>query len=117
MNFISEEYFMEAAYGITRRSYAVQNFTYKRRFRTFFGVDPSTCIRLWDMISEQAPIGCVPRYLLFGLLFLKAYSCEHINAALCSVSEKTFRKWSWIIVELLANIPGSPVSFPMPNIL
>lgn len=111
MDSVTEDYFMEVSFQITGHSYAVQTFSSKRKFRAFFGVDPVTCVNIWELIVEDAPSGCIPKFLLFGLLFLKTYSCEHVNAAICSVTEKTFRRWSWVIVDLLSNLSDELVRF------
>ena len=52
-----------------------------------------------------------PVYLLWALLFLKCYNTNTRNAAITGVDEKTFRHWSWIFVEAIANLDREVVSF------
>ena len=41
-------------------------------------------------------------HLLWALLFLKRYDTEHTNHSITGADEKTFRKWVWIFVDMLA---------------
>ncbi len=75
-----------------------------RLFRSFFGTFPQVCAIVWDMLSTQRPPNSTPNHLLWGLLLLKQYNIESVNAVLVGVSEKTFRKWSLIYVRLIANL-------------
>lgn len=104
MSFISEDYFLTVGLTITNHSYRLRTHATNRKFRAFFGIPPSTCFIIWGSIKSKIPPGCTPKHLLFGLLFLKVYASEHIHAALCSVSEKTFRKWAWVIVHLVSDL-------------
>ena len=55
--------------------------------------------------------GMSPEYLLWGLLLLKTYGDEVVNSSLVGgVDEKTFRKWSCIIVDLLSELEPEYVS-------
>ncbi len=43
--------------------------------------------------------------ICYGLyVFLKVYATEHVNAAIVSADEKTFRKWSWRFVKLIKDL-------------
>ena len=75
-----------------------------RKFRSFFGTTPLVCVVIWDMLLLDRPRKSAPQHLLWALMLLKHYSTESINAALTGVSEKTFRKWSLIFINLLANM-------------
>ena len=75
-----------------------------RKFRAFFGTSPTTCFVVWNMLLARRPRKSTPEHLLWALLLLKQYSIESVNAALVGVSEKTFRKWSYIFIRLLAHI-------------
>jgi hypothetical protein len=76
-----------------------------RKFRKFYGTTPEICEIIWKTFESR---NCFPSkfpkplHLLCGLLLLKVYGTEEVNSALSSVTEKTFRKWSRIYVELLA---------------
>ena len=39
-----------------------------------------------------------------ALLYLKVYSTEEVYHAISGADEKTFRKWSWIYVSLIAKL-------------
>ncbi|KAG9399900.1 hypothetical protein AC1031_011321 [Aphanomyces cochlioides] len=68
-----------------------------RRFKSMFGVSPSIASILWKDL-QPTPSDAKPCHLLWALLFLKVYATEHVHAALCQVDEKTFRKWTWIMI-------------------
>jgi hypothetical protein len=38
-------------------------------------------------------------------IFFKVYGNEHTHHAIVGVDEKTFRKWSWTYIYLLADLP------------
>ena len=76
-----------------------------RKFRAFFGTTPLVCFVAWDLLRDVRPGNSKPDHLLWALLLLKGYSIETTDAVLVGVSEKTFRKWSLIFIELLANMP------------
>ena len=55
--------------------------------------------------------GMTLEYLLWGLLLLKSYSYKVVNSSLVGgVDEKTLRKWSWIIVDLISELEHEYVS-------
>lgn len=103
--------FMEYAQGImhnavlhsTKRKQLSRE-TELRRFRALFGVAPHTCSSVWTRLQGVIPEGGSPVHLLWALLFLKVYATEHVNKGLTGANEKTFRKWSWTFVELMANM-------------
>lgn len=76
-----------------------------RRFRAFFGTSPLVCLVAWDILFNARPRNSTPEHLLWALMLLKRYSIETFNATLIGVSEKTFRKWSHIFINLLADMP------------
>ena len=59
---------------------------------------------IWNRLIGKLPPGSRPVHLLWSLLFLKRYDTEHVNRSLTQADEKTWRKWVWIFVELLANL-------------
>jgi len=75
-----------------------------RKFRAFFGTSPQVCVIVWDKLSTRRPTNSTPEHLLWGLMLLKQYNIESVNATLVGVSEKTFRKWSMIFIRLFANL-------------
>lgn len=82
----------------------------RRRFVSLFGTSPTICTEIWAMIEPRIPF-VLHHHLLWGLLFLKLYANE---AALCGmvggVDEKTFRKWSWTIIEAISGFKLTVVS-------
>lgn len=74
-----------------------------RRFKSIYGVSPSICTVLWDKIYDIIPPGSHPHHLLYGLRFLKTYSTESVSACAEGCTEKTFREWSWIMINCLAD--------------
>lgn len=79
------------------------NLTGYRRYRTFYGITPKVFAFLWKLMSEKPP-SSEPKHLLWCMFYLKNYNKEHGNAAIANVDEKTFRLWTWRIVDLLANL-------------
>ena len=74
------------------------------RFRSMFGVSTTVCALTWNLIGREKPRGSRPIHLLWALLFLNGYASETQNSSLAGVDEKTFRKWAWSFVGLIANI-------------
>ena len=85
----------------------------QRQFSSWFGIDSAMCSHVWEMIQSKGQ-PTVPKakpiHLLWMLLFVKGYCKEHINAQIAKVDEKTFRKWSWIMIERVASLAPSVVS-------
>jgi hypothetical protein len=89
------------------------------RFISFFGVEPLIVAVVWSMlvdVEDEVHVcfanveSLKPEYLLWALLFLKCYNTTTRNAAIAGVDEKTFRNWSWIFVEAIANLDKEVVS-------
>lgn len=75
-----------------------------RRFKTMFGVSPLICSIAWDKIDDEIPYGAKFEHILWALCFLKCYHTESVNHAIFGIDEKTYRKWTWIFVDLLSSI-------------
>ena len=88
------------------------------RFHSLFGVSPLVCSKLWTLLRFNRPIASRPTHLLWALLFLKVYGSEVTHRTIAQVDVKTFRKWSWCFVHLVADLQiVSPIqSFSLPNI-
>jgi hypothetical protein len=91
----------------------------RNRFVSFFGVEPLIVSIVWSMLVdvEDEIMVCFaavdkvkPLYLLWALLFLKCYNINTRNAAIAAVDEKTYRNWSWMVVEAIANLDREVVS-------
>jgi len=75
-----------------------------RKFRALFGCTPKICEYIWDYleIALLHPPGAKPFHMLCALLFLKQYCIEELNSIITHLDPKTYRKWVWIYVELIA---------------
>lgn len=80
--------------------------THLNRFRSIFGTDPRIVADIWNRIQPWRTISSVakPHHLLWALLFMKSYATESLCAAMCGVTEKTFRKWQFIFCEAISNL-------------
>jgi len=77
-----------------------------RTFIALFGLRPFTIFKLWRLIVEESgrDFHFSPKHLMWALLFLRTYAKEEMLATLVGVTEKTFRRWVWLIVGKLAAI-------------
>jgi hypothetical protein len=82
----------------------VGEITCKRRFRSLFGISTRICVLIWTLLSKQLGCEARPVHLHWTLFFLKHYSVEEVNAAFAGVNEKTYRKWTWLMLEELAKL-------------
>lgn len=57
-----------------------------RRYRGLFGVSDLVTSDLWQMLPSVDSAN--PKYLLWGLLFLKYYNTEHLHAVIAGCDEK-----------------------------
>jgi hypothetical protein len=78
--------------------------TKARRYKALFGVSSATCSRLWALGKPSLPSSAGPCHLLWTLYFLKQYGHEEVNASFCQSDEKTFHKWSWMVMQVLADL-------------
>ena len=102
---LSSEAFIVAALDMIGRSQFYANTVMQRRFRSMFGVSSAVCAAVWDSLANELPTGGCPIHLLWSLLFLKTYATEHVNSSIAGVDEKTFRKWTWRIIQLISYMP------------
>jgi hypothetical protein len=78
----------------------------ERDFRSLFGVAPEVCEYVWNHLSRHGwkPPRTRPKHLLWTLLFLKVYATEGLLAFMAQTSRKTFRKWVWLLLPLIADM-------------
>lgn len=100
----SESFFWKLGHKFTDHRLHLSPTQGHRRFKTFYGVSPNICSILWGLIEQNVPETCEPKHLLWGLCFLKQYNNESVNRATFGTDEKTFRKYVWILIDLLAHI-------------
>ena len=90
--------------AICRRAVGLPSRTLSRRFKSLFGVSILVANQLWYLIGPKLLSGAKPGHLLFGLVFLKNYTTEHVQVTLLGVDEKTSRKWQWYVVTQLSSL-------------
>lgn len=83
-----------------------------RDFRLHFGVPPIVCSDVWRRGSFKK--GTKPIHLLWALLWMFTYVTEKVLCRLIGVTEKTFRKWGFPLIERIAAIGTGVVS---PNVI
>ena len=85
-----------------------------RRFRANFGVSPIVCEKLWYLLIKFEDVAersrCTPTHLLYALLFLKTYGTEAQLKAVHGRDEKSFRNWTWTMLEHISNLSVEVVS-------
>lgn len=101
---MSEKYFYRLSFKYIKHSAKKSVFIGYRRFKCFFGVSPEVCAIVWERIRDITPTGGEPKHLLWSLLFLKNYDVEHVRRSIIGCDEKTIRKWTWIVIHLLARM-------------
>lgn len=86
--------------------------TARRDFITFFGVNWTICERVWNLLDEYGLYQKThkPEHLMWTLLFLRVYSNERVHATLVGTTTKTFRKWTWRVLEEIALLEPHLVS-------
>lgn len=82
-----------------------------RRFKSFFGISPSVCSIIWELLKYELVPDSQPKHLLWCLCFLKQYNTEHLRRSIFKADEKTVRKWTWIFVKLLAELNVVQLSY------
>lgn len=87
---------------LTKHYFEKSDYLGIRRFRSFFGLSSNICEKVWSMLD--IPNSSEPKHLLWCLLFLKQYNVEEINRGITGADEKTYRKWVWIFVNLIADL-------------
>ena len=83
---------------------------HERNFRSFFGVSSKTCANAWARVFIRSPPSFTRSHFLWGLMLMKVYATETVLASLAGTTRKTFRKWSKIAVELIADLARDVVS-------
>ena len=80
-------------------------------FRSHFETTINIC---YQLINDHGILDAVKcsrsKHLLWALLLPKQYSIENVPVSQCKTTRKTFRKWSWAIIEEISNLESSLVS-------
>ena len=87
----------------------------ERQFRAFFGCSSLVCSALWQKLHAARGINMILEglsmdHILWGLMLLKLYNLETPNSSFAGVDEKTFRKWSYLAIECIADLHTEVVS-------
>ena len=85
-----------------------------REFTEFFGTSYDVCEDVWRRINptENVHPNAKPKHLLWALLFLFNYCTEKINCKLVGIRDpKTYRYWTWMFVDAIADLEGELVSW------
>jgi hypothetical protein len=96
--------FWESGHTITKHNTEGSIEVGMRRFRALFGCTPDICAWMWNywVRNNLLPVNSQPIHLLYGLLHLKIYAIEEVYKSMTGADEKTFRKWAWTFIELMA---------------
>lgn len=82
-------------------------------FRSSFGVSPDVCSISWELMTARnlLPAKAMPEHLLWALMFMKTYETETFLAhGLVGKTEKTLRKWVWLMISAIAQLYSFTVS-------
>lgn len=92
----------------TNHKQALSEKVANRRFRAHFGISPSVCSILWNLLQSsilKMPKTVVAEHLLWALSLLKTYDSTVVLASCAGgVDEKTFDVWAWRFIEAIAGL-------------
>jgi len=102
---------------VARIMYSGSEKVRERRFKAEFGVPIYIATVAWEMLEDSSFLkdnnpgqkSLNPEHMLWALLLLKKYSRTESLANLVRVDEKTFRKWSGLYLEALAELDSDLV--------
>jgi len=82
------------------------------KFMSLYGTEPQVAALVWDMLPDDVKNknGCHPKHLLWTLNFLKAYDTAINHATRFHCDEKTFRNWTWYMLEFIERLHSQVVS-------
>ena len=86
--------------------------TEDHQFCEVFGCGPLVALALWSlMLAESMVNNTSVVHMLWALMFLKVYSKETTMSLMAGgIDEKTYRKWVWQLVSLIADLEPVVVS-------
>ena len=105
-----DEEFINIASGFIAFSNVSTCYIKDKHFAGWFGVSSSVCKEIWCLLqrhSQQTLQETKVRriHLLYTLLFLRQYAGERVVANMVKRTEKTVRKWIWLVIPMLSNLP------------
>ena len=86
--------------------------TLVRRFASRYGCTPRHMYLVWAklFIYDLLPPGSKYKHLLMALHFLKVYGNEACLSVTFDITEKTFRKWTWLFIDAMSDLSKYEVS-------
>jgi hypothetical protein len=84
----------------------------RRFFKSAYGSSPEVCSHTWEYLNHYnvIPEKAVPKHLLWAMIFIKSYASEGFLSALVGTTEKTYRKWIWLMLQSISHIYSKVVS-------
>lgn len=84
----------------------------RAKFMSLYGTEPVVVAVLWDLLPDHVKEkpGCRPNHLLWTLNFLKSYDTAINNGIRFGCDEKTFRNWTWYMLEHIESLTPQLVS-------
>lgn len=79
-------------------------------FMAWYGTEPHVVAVLWSYLSPDVVSGCQPKHFLWALHFLKSYDVERNTSRFFRVDRKTYRKWTWYILDRMTTLSSQIVS-------
>jgi len=79
-----------------------------RKFKAHFGVSPIVLSQCWKLLLPEivADYKAQPKHLLWACMFMKLYPTESVLSSRLNCTEKSLRKWIWIIIRAIGdNLP------------
>ena len=75
-------------------------------FKRTYGVSPEVCSQTWELLTLRHLVTSKarPKHLLWALVLLNIYSSEIFLSRLLMTTEKTFRKWCWVLVRSICRL-------------
>jgi hypothetical protein len=97
---------------IAKKKDARSNKAERRFFQSAYGTSPEVCSHTWDYVNHYkvVPRKASPHHLLWAMIFLKSYASEAFLSALVGTTEKTYRKWIWVMVKSISRLYSKVVS-------
>lgn len=89
---------------------SITNTRSERGYKAKFGASPDVCCDLWERLQPTRPKKSLPKHLLWAMLFLKLYATEPVLSDMVGTTRKTFRHWSWRLVQSIQKLKPRVVS-------
>ena len=96
--------FLLLARTIQRGGHGDGRYASDRAFRALFGVSSLVVNDIWHAAKPNFPAGTKPKHLLWACLLLKVYGTEDALSSLVGTTRKTFRKWSWAVINVVSDL-------------